>query len=141
MEKKFCLACSALIRGRSDKRFCDDGCRNAHNNKINSVPNNFVRQINTTLRKNRRILETLLGEEKMLKISRENLLKTGLDLDYFTNQLCNAKGQVYCFVYEFGYLAIADDLYLLVKQKLPVSPRIDVAKPTNRMPDLDHIIR
>jgi len=121
MEKKFCLACSALIRGRSDKRFCDDGCRNAHNNKINSVPNSFVRQINTTLRKNRRILEGLLGDEKNRKISRESLLKTGLDMDYFTNQLRNAKGQVYFFVYEFGYLSIEHDHFLLVKQNLPTS--------------------
>ncbi|KGE16148.1 hypothetical protein [Sphingobacterium deserti] len=121
MEKKFCLACSALIRGRSDKRFCDDGCRNAHNNKINSAPNNFVRHINTTLRRNRRILEGLLGNEKILKISRENLLKTGLDMDYFTNQLCNAKGQVYFFVYEFGYLSIERDHFLLVRQQLPLS--------------------
>lgn len=122
MEEKLCLACNGRIRGRSDKRFCDDGCRNAYNKKLNSVPNNFVRQVNNALKKNRRILEELLGSEKMLKVSRERLLNKGLNFEYFTSQLGNAKGQVYFFVYEFGYLPLEHELYLLVKQKMPEKP-------------------
>lgn len=117
METRHCLACHAIIRGRSDKRFCDDGCRNAYNNKLNSASNTIIRHVNAILKKNRKILEELLGEEQMLKITRDRLLARGLNLDYFTNKLCNAKGQIYCFVYEFGYLALDQDLYLLVKQK------------------------
>lgn len=117
MEERFCLACGEPVRGRSDKRFCDDGCRNSYNNRLNSTPNNFVRQINNLLKKNRRILEEALREEKLVKISREKLLSKGFDFDYYTNQLHTAKGQTYMFIYEYGYLPLENDLYLIVKQK------------------------
>ncbi|WP_437921369.1 hypothetical protein [Sphingobacterium sp. LRF_L2] len=118
MEEKKCLACNALIRGRSDKRFCDDGCRSSYNNKLNSAPNSFVKRINHTLARNRRILGELLGDEKMLKVSREKLLARGLHFNCFTSQLSTTKGQVYFFVYEFGYLSLENDQFLLVRQSL-----------------------
>ncbi|HLS96393.1 hypothetical protein BC792_102254 [Sphingobacterium allocomposti] len=118
MEQRLCLTCGAPLKGRSDKRYCDDACRNAYNNKLNSIPNNFVRRVNGILKKNRRILEELLGEERMLKIPREKLLSKGLNFDFFTSQLANAKGQIYFFVYEYGYLPLDQDVFLLVRQKL-----------------------
>ena len=33
MEQKICFDCGAVIKGRRDKKFCDDFCRNAHYNK------------------------------------------------------------------------------------------------------------
>lgn len=117
MEKRMCLACGQPVVGRSDKRYCDDGCRNAYNNKLNSIPNNFVRKIDAVLKRNRRILSEVLDNEKMQKISREKLLAKGIHFDFFTNQLSNAKGQVYFFVYEYGYLPLDDNLFLVVRQK------------------------
>jgi len=117
MEDRFCLACGEPIRGRSDKRFCDDGCRNTYNNKLNSIPNNFVRQINAVLKKNRRILEETLSSEKMIKVHRKKILAKGMDFNYFTNQLHTTKGQIYFFVYEYGYLPLEKDMLLIVKQK------------------------
>ncbi|MFD1768929.1 hypothetical protein [Sphingobacterium suaedae] len=117
MEQRFCLTCGSPLKGRSDKRYCDDGCRNAYNNKLNSVSNDLIRRVNGILRKNRRILEELLGSERMLKISREKLLAKGLEFAYFTNQFSNAKGQVYTFIYDYGYLVLDKDLFLLVRQK------------------------
>lgn len=119
MKKRMCLACGKSVVGRSDKRYCDDGCRNAYNNKLNSVPNNFVRKIDAVLKRNRRVLSEVLGEESVQKVSRENLLAKGLDFEFFTYQLSNAKGQVYFFVYEYGYLRLGDELFLVVRQKLP----------------------
>lgn len=81
------------------------------------MSNTFVRQVNTILRKNRRILEELLGEEQKRKIRRDHLQAKGLNLDYYTNKLATAKGHVYYFVYEYGYLPLDEDVYLLVKQK------------------------
>ena len=64
-EKK-CIECNKLLKGRADKKFCDDLCRNSYNNKLNSDTNGYVRNINNTLRKNRRILEeTLPAAEEM----------------------------------------------------------------------------
>lgn len=116
-EEKVCLDCGAPIRGRSDKRFCDDACRNSYNNRINSTSSIFMRKVNSTLRKNRRILEELLGTEKTIKVSREHLLRKGLNFDYFTNQIVNVKGQVYNFVYEYGYLDLEENTFLIVRHK------------------------
>ncbi len=118
METRTCIACNSTIRGRSDKRFCDDGCRSAYNNKLNSVPNNFVRDVNIILRKNRRILREILMEKQVGKVKREQLLAMGLSFKYFTNAIEDAKGQIYWFVYEYGYVALDEDFFLLVKQNI-----------------------
>lgn len=117
MEEKVCLECHLPIKGRSDKRFCDDACRNAYNNKLNSGQNNLTRRINTILRKNRRILAESLGNEKMVKVTEDKLVKQGFHFDYLTHTLKTSKGQVYIFVYEYGYLPLQNNLFLLVKMK------------------------
>ncbi|MBD1426877.1 hypothetical protein [Sphingobacterium arenae] len=118
MEKRTCLACREPITGRSDKRYCDDGCRSAYNNNRNSVPNRFVRKTNDVLKRNRRVLSNILGKEKIKKVSREKLLSKGLDFDFFTSQLKTAKGQIYFFVYEYGYLSLEDERFLIVRQEM-----------------------
>ena len=117
MEKRMCLACGEPVVGRSDKRFCHDACRNAYNNKRNSLPNSFMRKVNDALKRNRQILVKVLGKESIQKVSRDKLLSKGFNFDFFTNQFSNAKGQVYFFVYEYGYLPLKEDLFLIVRQK------------------------
>ncbi|WP_418359368.1 hypothetical protein [Sphingobacterium detergens] len=116
--EKVCLECGGNIRGRSDKRFCDDSCRNTYNNKLNSDQTNLVRNVNNILRKNRRILmEVLNGEEKgMLKVQREKLKRLGFDFKFHTHTITTSKGQTYNFIYEMGYLALEKDLILVVKK-------------------------
>jgi len=113
--KRVCIDCGNTINGRSDKRFCDDACRNSYNNRLNSVSSSLIRQVNSILRKNRRILEDLLGEEKTMKISKELMLRRGLNYEYYTNHIVNVKGQTYHFVYEYGYLALERGIYLIVR--------------------------
>jgi hypothetical protein len=61
-EAKLCLFCEKPLKGRSDKKFCDDYCRAAYNNDLKSAANNNIRNVNNALGKNRRILESLLPE-------------------------------------------------------------------------------
>jgi hypothetical protein len=113
---KTCLACGKPIKGRSDKKFCDDFCRNTYNNQLKSGDNNYVRSINNSLRRNRRILEELLPEtEKMAKTTKEKLLQKGFQFKYSTHSYTNAKGNVYLFCYDYGYLPLEKDWYLLVR--------------------------
>ena len=35
MEHRECLECGEPLKGRVDKKFCSDYCRNSHNNKVN----------------------------------------------------------------------------------------------------------
>jgi predicted nucleic acid-binding Zn ribbon protein len=114
--QKECLACGKVLHGRSDKKFCNDYCRNAYNNSLKAVTTTVVRNINNALLKNRRILEAVLGEEEMQKVPKDKLLQQGFQFRYHTHTYANKKGNVYVFCYEFGYLPLEHDWYLVVKR-------------------------
>ncbi|WP_099367337.1 hypothetical protein [Sphingobacterium sp. 1.A.4] len=115
MEEKTCSECHRIIKGRSDKKFCDDNCRNVFNNRKNSNDEDVLRKINRKLKRNRRILETFLGEEKMVKVNKVKLLSEGFSIDYHTHILNTNKGQTYYFSYEYGFLEIENGMMLIVK--------------------------
>jgi hypothetical protein len=116
-EKRLCQSCGKVLKGRVDKKFCDDTCRNNYNNVQNSDRNNYVRNVNTILRKNRKILEVLLPSgEKTANIARQKLREKGFDFNYQTSVLQTQKG-TYTFCYEYGYLPLDGDWLLLVKRK------------------------
>jgi hypothetical protein len=112
-----CLYCDKTLNGRADKKFCNDYCRNAYNNQLKSANSPVVRNINNTLVKNRRILEAMLGQEKMVKQPKEKFLNLGFTFKYFTHNYTNQKGNIYFFCYEYGYLPLENDWFLIVKRK------------------------
>lgn len=113
-----CLSCGKTVKGRADKKFCDDFCRNNYNNELKSDSNNYVRNINNTLRKNRRILEEILPEkEEMVKTTKDKLLQKGFVLKHFTHLYTTKTGKVYYYCYEYGYLPLDNDWFLLVRRK------------------------
>ena len=114
-EKRTCLDCGEIIKGRADKKFCSDLCRNNYNNKLNADSTNYVRNVNNILRRNRRIMEELNPTDKT-KTHKSKLLEKGFDFAYHTNVYKTQKGDVYFFCYEYGYLPIENDFYLLVKR-------------------------
>ncbi len=112
---RLCAACSKPLRGRQDKKFCDDFCRNSYNNHLNSDQNKYVRNVNNILRKNRRLLEAHIPQgTEIKKIAKERLAQSGFNFRYHTHQYQNAKGQVYFFNYEYGYLPLEDGECVLV---------------------------
>ena len=114
---KSCLACSKPLKGRIDKKFCDDYCRNGYNNSLNSDANNYVRHINSILRRNRRVLEEVLPpSEDLVKLPKAKLLDKGLSFAYHTHTYVNKKGNTYFFCYEYGYLMLEGDWVLIVKR-------------------------
>lgn len=113
--QKNCLECGEKIVGRTDKKFCDDACRNSYNNKVNKDRKNIVRNTNNWLRKNYRILEQLNPEQKT-KVSRSRLAEKGFDFNYFTSIYTTKAGTVYYFVYDQGYLPLEGDYFALVKR-------------------------
>lgn len=101
---KYCTFCDVTIRGRSDKRFCNDACRNAYHNEMNKEPFTLVNSINRKLKRNRKILQTLILKSKNeLEISREDLLNHGFNFRYFTHIIKDKSGKVFHCCYEFGY--------------------------------------
>jgi len=114
---RLCLECSSPLRGRLDKKFCNDYCRNAYNNRQNADANNFVRTVNNALRRNRRILDAVIKSgEEMGKVSRAALARQGFDFGFHTHQYTNKKGQTYTFCYEYGVLPLEADLLLVVRR-------------------------
>ena len=81
--EKTCLECGNKIFGRSDKKFCDDACRNAYNNRVNKDSKNLIRNTNNRLRKNYRILEALNPKHKT-KASKSKLLEAGFHQDHIS---------------------------------------------------------
>src|SRR5438094_10357753 len=109
-QNRIWLSCAKPVKGRSDKKFCDDYCRNNYNNRLKSDEGPLVRNINNILRRNRRILEALIkpGEETA-KSTKSRLLEKGFSFRYFTHTYTNQKGTVYHFCYEYGYLQLEND--------------------------------
>jgi predicted nucleic acid-binding Zn ribbon protein len=117
-QAKKCLLCSKPLRGRSDKKFCSDYCRNNYNNQLKTHANNHVRNINSALSKNRRVLEELLpAAEEIGKATKEKLLNHGFSFKYITHTFTNKKGATYFYCYDYGYLPLDNDWFLIVKRK------------------------
>ncbi|MDX2046120.1 MAG: DUF2116 family Zn-ribbon domain-containing protein [Chitinophagaceae bacterium] len=119
-DNKTCLYCGKALKGRVDKKFCDDYCRNNYNNqqKAKSSYSSYVRNINNSLLKNRRILESILPEnEEMAKATHDKLVQKGFLFKYHTHTYANKKGQTYFFCYDYGYLPLENDWFLVVRRK------------------------
>ena len=112
-----CFECGKPLKGRIDKKFCDDYCRNAFNNKSKIEEGAYVRKINQVLKRNRRVLEELLGNEGMIKHSKVSFINKGFQFQFHTHQYVNKKGNIYYFCYEYGFLPLEGDWYLIVRKK------------------------
>lgn len=113
-----CLHCGEKLIGRADKKFCDQYCRNNYNNQSRTGKNTYIRSVNSILRKNRRILEDLISNKRnAIKCDREELLLRGFQLRYLTHTYTNRKGDVYYYCYDFGYLPLENDKFLIVKEQ------------------------
>jgi hypothetical protein len=113
-----CVSCGKQLRGRIDKKFCDDYCRNNYNNIQKAENNDYIRKVNNALRKNRKILRDLLaGKEKVARVKREQLLIDGFHFKYHTHSYTNKKGHTYLFCYEYGLLSLENECYQVVEMK------------------------
>lgn len=110
------MLCEKPVKGRSDKKFCNDYCRNSYNNRARAQSSHCIKIINKALLKNRRILQGLLGETgNATTASRETLLGQGFQFRYTTHSYTTQRGKRYWFCYDHGYLELEKDQYLIVK--------------------------
>ena len=116
MSVKPCLECGELVRGRADKKFCSDPCRNAYNNRQNKDVTNYMRNVNNILRRNRRTLVALNPAGKT-QVSRQDLVAHSFNFEFYTSTFTNNQGGTYFYCYEQGYLALDEDTFLLVRKR------------------------
>ena len=116
MSARVCLDCGDKIRGRSDKKFCSDQCRNNYNNRQNREINQYVRNIHSLLRKNRKILSDLYDAGKM-RVHKDALLVSGYSFGFFTHVVEPENGPVFWYCYEYGFSEPEDEYIKLVKNE------------------------
>jgi len=114
-----CLECFSPIKGRTDKRFCDDACRTSFNNKkrqleAKTAPD-FLKKIPKILLNNYRILKKC-NTSPPTKIERNKLEALGFNFNYITSCYTTKSGDIYQFCFDQGYLPIKEDVILLVVQ-------------------------
>ena len=99
---KFCI-CGKPLRGRTDKKFCCEYCKNQFNNQLHAPFNNLMRNINNSLVKNRRILERCHSvNDPYLILNKELLINLGYQFMYFTHIVKTNNHVIYC-CYDFGF--------------------------------------
>ncbi|MCK5855940.1 MAG: hypothetical protein KAG64_00525 [Bacteroidales bacterium] len=118
-EERKCLECGTEIIGRIDKKFCSDQCRNTFNNRVHAISNTYIRKVNYSLRKNRRIMEELLEktEKDARRVHKSKLTDKGFSFDYYTNIYKTKTNKYYYFSYEYGFMKLDDDYYTVVKRE------------------------
>jgi hypothetical protein len=115
LQARRCKLCEKPVKGRSDKKFCNDYCRNSYNNRARADSSHCVRIINNALLKNRRVLLGLLEEGSgQAKADCETLLERGFQFKYSTHAHTNQRGELYLFCYDHGYCVLEDGQCLIV---------------------------
>jgi hypothetical protein len=103
-KNRICPACNQIITGRTDKKFCNVYCKSAyHYRKNNSETPAFYFRVEKQLKQNRSLLKSYNKAGKSV-VRSEILLKDGFNPNFFTHYWKNAKGDIYLFVYEYGFL-------------------------------------
>ncbi len=113
-----CLNCGEPItKGRSDKKFCNPGCKDAYYNAIKSEQQQEIGRIDTILKKNRRILKKLFDPDKEETIvHKDTLVRAGFDFKYHTHHYQSKRqSNEFLFCYDYGYRPVGNDLYKIIK--------------------------
>lgn len=115
---KNCLNCNEVLVGRKDKKFCDQYCKSAYHYQQKQInEDSFYKKVDGHLKLNRRLLKAFNRSGKST-VRKDVLLEKGFCPDFFTHYWKNKQGDVYLFVYEFGFLRVKQngrEKFVLVK--------------------------
>lgn len=101
---KNCLYCNKELTGRTDKKYCDPQCKSSHQyQREKQKPKRFYNKVDNQIRLNRKLLKEYNRAGKAT-VRSSILIKEGFNPKFFTHYWKNQKGDVYLFVYEYGFL-------------------------------------
>ena len=105
MPKRTCLLCHSPLEGRSDKKFCDDYCRNIHYHQNRGSGDLKVKRIHDVLRRNRKILiECLQLVAQGQTLPLESLQQRGYQFKFLTRiEGAREDSPTYC-CFDMGYI-------------------------------------
>lgn len=116
---QLCLTCEKELSGRSDKKFCNDRCRNIYNSKrqqaIRAAEPIFIKMVIDILRKNRKILMQFDPAPKEPRIvHRARLVNQNFNFDFITSTLDTHRDHHYRYCFEYGYRILEDGKVMVV---------------------------
>jgi hypothetical protein len=109
-----CLYCGNALKGRTDKKFCNELCRNAFNNGKKTAERKSIQQVDQSLKRNRKILATIIEDSEIAIVDKFSLVKMGFDSKYHTHQLVNRKNETYKYCYDLGWKEIDGGLKVMI---------------------------
>lgn len=117
-QKRHCLMCKSILRGRPDKRFCSIICKSSYHRKLRQATTQATRIIDAILHRNRSILLEILGKRKtQIKVDRLSLDQKKFNFHYFTGRTINKQGKAYHHIYDFRYMQFSDNDILIIRKK------------------------
>lgn len=110
-----CLFCNKIVKGRVDKKFCNDACRSWYNNgNYKREGSNPIKKINHILLENRDILIKLYNKFGNTSIKEDVLISCGYHFNFHTHTVSiKEKTRIYC--YDMGYYKRNDREYLIIE--------------------------
>lgn len=112
-----CKYCQKPLKGRVDKKFCDDQCKSAFHNQNHNSKEAYIKSINKQLRANRNALRKACPAGKAT-VRMDFLITLGMDFKHLTHTW-KSKGDItYYFCYDYGYtFAIEPEKVLIIQQQ------------------------
>ena len=111
---KCCMHCGSQIKGRSDKKYCDDQCRSNFNNRQYADALSTVRNINYILRRNRQLLFGFVNGNRSSKVSFQVLMQRGFNPGYFTHTRITSKGAEFRICYDVAFRILEGNMCHIV---------------------------
>ena len=105
--QKRCLNCCCILKGRSDKKFCNLKCKNNYHNPINRTREQIFRQDDSKLHSNHRVLREFYEYSKGEKfIPLRPMLMEGFNPRFFVGNLkSNETGEKAYIVYDYAFIS------------------------------------
>lgn len=116
IKNKKCPVCGTMLKGRSDKKYCSVKCKSIHQYEQRQETEAFFLKVDRQLKINRKLLKRY-NKSGFTTIRKSELINQGFDPKFLTHYWKNKKGEVYLFVYEYGFLSARNndkEKYVLV---------------------------
>lgn len=114
---RLCKICSKPLRGRSDKIFCSNDCKNHYHKNLRYASKKAAIEINGYLKRNYSILTELLDKNKtQVKVYRNVLEKKKFRFKYHTHYHINSNNKMFHYIYDLAWMEFSDDEILIIKK-------------------------
>jgi len=117
VKHKTCPVCQSSVKGRSDKVFCSTKCKSIHQYETRQEKEAFYLEVDRQLKVNRKVLKTY-NLSGFTTVRKKRLIDDGFDPNFFTHYWKNSNGDIYLFVYDYGFLDLkksGKEKYLIVQ--------------------------